>query len=520
MERLTRTVLVQREEQLAGLRRMYRTSREQGRGQVALLSGPVGSGKTEVLEVFGEWAAAMGARVLRAAGSRAERDIPLGVIWQLLHSAPLEAASLAQADELIETAFDRLNRAAGAVEELPPGDDLWARVLHAVFTSLTGLDDAAPLTVAVDDLHHADAASLHCLLYVIRRFRRAPVTIVLAETTTLRPAHPLLRAELFSQPSFRRYTLPLLTAEAVARLVLRDAEGRGGTSARETAAGLLGVTGGNPLLLRALLDEQAGGPGGDGAYGPVPGDAFDQAVLRCLYRHEPVVRQVARALAVLDRRASAELIGRLLGVPPDFTAPAMRLLRGAGLTEAGRLRHPRILDLIISDMPTEERRRLHRLAGETLHERGAEAGEIARHHRAAAWAAPAGADGAEEQVSHGRSGPAAEPTRHTGEQPGGGESDGDGDVLSEAERRVAELAARGDTNRQIARTLFVTVSTVEQHLTRVYRKLDVRRRTDLPEHLNACRGRTQEPARDPAPGPLATPPGISGPPPGAPPPRG
>ncbi|RMI37246.1 LuxR C-terminal-related transcriptional regulator, partial [Actinomadura harenae] len=52
--------------------------------------------------------------------------------------------------------------------------------------------------------------------------------------------------------------------------------------------------------------------------------------------------------------------------------------------------------------------------------------------------------------------------------------------LSEAERRVARLAAGGFTNRQIARRLHVTASTVEQHLTRIYRKLRIRRRTDLP----------------------------------------
>ncbi|MFD0661115.1 response regulator transcription factor [Thermocatellispora tengchongensis] len=41
------------------------------------------------------------------------------------------------------------------------------------------------------------------------------------------------------------------------------------------------------------------------------------------------------------------------------------------------------------------------------------------------------------------------------------------------------MAAQGSTNRQIAKKLFVTVSTVEQHLTRVYRKLNVNRRVDL-----------------------------------------
>ncbi|GAB1820555.1 helix-turn-helix transcriptional regulator [Herbidospora sp. RD11066] len=56
--------------------------------------------------------------------------------------------------------------------------------------------------------------------------------------------------------------------------------------------------------------------------------------------------------------------------------------------------------------------------------------------------------------------------------------------LSEAERRVATLAAQGQTNRQISGNLFVTVSTVEQHLTRIYRKLGVTRRADLPIFLD------------------------------------
>jgi DNA-binding CsgD family transcriptional regulator len=47
------------------------------------------------------------------------------------------------------------------------------------------------------------------------------------------------------------------------------------------------------------------------------------------------------------------------------------------------------------------------------------------------------------------------------------------DSLTASERRVAELAADGLTNRQIAQALYVTPRTVEGHLTQVYRKLDV-----------------------------------------------
>jgi DNA-binding CsgD family transcriptional regulator len=51
--------------------------------------------------------------------------------------------------------------------------------------------------------------------------------------------------------------------------------------------------------------------------------------------------------------------------------------------------------------------------------------------------------------------------------------------LTASERRVAELAASGMTNRQIAQSLFVTVKTVEAHLSAAYGKLDIRSRREL-----------------------------------------
>jgi DNA-binding NarL/FixJ family response regulator len=57
------------------------------------------------------------------------------------------------------------------------------------------------------------------------------------------------------------------------------------------------------------------------------------------------------------------------------------------------------------------------------------------------------------------------------------------DSLTPSERRVVELAAAGGTNREIAQTLFVTEKTVETHLGRAFRKLDVSSRRQLPEVL-------------------------------------
>ncbi|MEV4419805.1 LuxR C-terminal-related transcriptional regulator, partial [Patulibacter sp. NPDC049589] len=57
--------------------------------------------------------------------------------------------------------------------------------------------------------------------------------------------------------------------------------------------------------------------------------------------------------------------------------------------------------------------------------------------------------------------------------------------LTDAERRVTELAAAGHTNRAIGETLFVTPKTVELHLSNAYRKLGVRGRRELAGALGA-----------------------------------
>ena len=53
------------------------------------------------------------------------------------------------------------------------------------------------------------------------------------------------------------------------------------------------------------------------------------------------------------------------------------------------------------------------------------------------------------------------------------------DSLTASERRIAELASQGLTNREIAQTLFITARTVEGHLTSVFRKLMLDSRDEL-----------------------------------------
>ena len=57
------------------------------------------------------------------------------------------------------------------------------------------------------------------------------------------------------------------------------------------------------------------------------------------------------------------------------------------------------------------------------------------------------------------------------------------DALTSAERRVADLAAGGLSNRQIAQHLFITQPTVETHLRHAFHKLGITSRADLPAQL-------------------------------------
>jgi DNA-binding NarL/FixJ family response regulator len=74
-------------------------------------------------------------------------------------------------------------------------------------------------------------------------------------------------------------------------------------------------------------------------------------------------------------------------------------------------------------------------------------------------------------------------------------------ALTPAQRRVAELAAAGLSNKEIARRLFVAVHTVEVHLTNAYAKVGVRSRAQLARYL-ATEGQAGS-GTGPGPGPGA-----------------
>ena len=97
-------------------------------------------------------------------------------------------------------------------------------------------------------------------------------------------------------------------------------------------------------------------------------------------------------------------------------------------------------------------------------------------HYGAASSSPAAAAHRRSRTGQGRSytAPAAGPRREALSGP---------EPLTPSQRRVAELAAEGRSNRDIAQPLYVTPKTVEVHLTSIYRKLGISTRATLPRAL-------------------------------------
>jgi len=145
------------------------------------------------------------------------------------------------------------------------------------------------------------------------------------------------------------------------------------------------------------------------------------------------------------------------------------LLREAVDVLAGpdtRLEHARA----IADLGALLRRGNHRAEARRLLRQAA---DVAHHHGATALAGQAETD-----------------LRATGAKPRRVRLTGI-DALTASELRIAELAAGGLTNREIAQALYITARTVEGHLTNVFRKLDIKARSNLPTALIG----TTQPAR-------------------------
>ncbi|RKN41214.1 helix-turn-helix transcriptional regulator [Streptomyces hoynatensis] len=345
-----------------------------GSGRIAVICGATGLGKTALIKAFVEDAASRsGAVVLSAAASRAERTLPLGVVSQLLHGADGIPPGTA---ERIARQLDHEVRSAGAPDAAPGlADHVTAPLLHGLCNDLLGLAQEAPLIVVVDDAQHTDALSLRCLAQLMRRSSAARILALFTQSTELDQSHAVLQAEILHRPGCRYLRLAPLSRAGVHEMLSRTL---GLPRDHGLAEAYHQLSGGNPLLLQALVDDHRLGAR-PGAAGPVTGQVYEQAVLACLYRCGADVLRVAQALAVLGEDATPALL-ELCAKPGSGSADqAIRILGTTGLLAGEGFRDPAIREAVLTGMPRHERSQLQSRVAEALYGAGAPAGVVAGH---------------------------------------------------------------------------------------------------------------------------------------------
>ncbi|WP_329572836.1 helix-turn-helix transcriptional regulator [Kitasatospora sp. NBC_01266] len=325
-----------------------------GRCGIVLIEGPTGCGKSSLVHAVVEQAVTAGAVVLCAVGVPTERGTPFGVLRQLVNS-------------------DRLIAMPGitVTDTAPPRIE----EMQSFCAELREMSEDAPVVLCVDDIQYTDDESLAFLQYLAHHARSARILLVAAGTPHHEAGNPAFATELMRQPAFRRIRLGLLQAEEVGALA-RSA-GRDGH-----APFLAEASGGNPLLLRALLDERSDTRDADARL--EPGGPFAQAVRACLHRAGPTTAAVAQAVALLDSTASPDHVAELLGSTPAAVRQGLAALEAAGITAGGRLRHLVLRDAVLGGLSADRLLELHRHAAFLLQRRGYPATEAAEHLLAAA----------------------------------------------------------------------------------------------------------------------------------------
>ena len=323
--------LLERDAHLAQLQDALAAVTGEG-GQIALVSGEAGIGKTMLVEAFAEGAAARGTRVLRGSCDSLFTPRPLGPVLDIARAAG-----------------GRLAAAATDVDPEHGRERLFAALLDEL--------RRAPTVIVFEDVHWADEATLDLLRFLGRRVRETHALIVLTHRDDeLGPTHPL-RGVVVDLPraAVRRIPLARLSEAAVAQLARA-------TRSTRTPAAVHALTGGNPFFVSEVLAADAD---------TVPASVRDTVLARAA-RLDDAARAVLDVVALVPGRCERALVDEVVQPAPDAVSACLaagalearehslafrhELARHAWeeTVEPGRARslHARILDrLALADAP-------------------------------------------------------------------------------------------------------------------------------------------------------------------------
>ena len=353
--------LVERELELETVERLLAGARA-GSGGGLVFEGPAGIGKSSLLAAT-RTAAVAELRVLSARGGELERELPFGIVRQLLE--PVVVAYDAEEREALLAGAAALAKPVFAVDPEAGAEPSFSS-LHGLYWLTINLADVQPLLVAVDDTHLADVASLRWLVYLARRLAGVPLALVLATRAAEPGPVQELLDELLVIPEVEVLQPGGLSEQAIAALAAQLLSAEPDPS---FVAACGRATGGNPFLLLELFGELkrrgiAPSRENAGLTGQLSSQGVGRAVRARLRRLPKECASLARAVAVLGDPAEPTLAAQLAGLDDETASGAAEALVDAVIFEPGRLAfvHPLVRSSVYSELSAQERARAHQRA--------------------------------------------------------------------------------------------------------------------------------------------------------------
>ncbi|HEX6488712.1 MAG TPA: AAA family ATPase [Candidatus Dormibacteraeota bacterium] len=336
-------LMIERARELQAIDRALKGAGD-GRGELLLVSGPAGIGKTTLLDAARARAEAAGLVVLRARADEHERAFPYGVIRQLLEPTLRSSRGGRRARILDGAAAHAVPAVLGPDPGLPPEADAFL-LIHGLYWLVANLSHESPLALLVDDLQWCDAPSLRFLTYLARRLDGLSATVTAALRSGEGGADDALLAGLRVGRDAHVGDLAPLSKAGVDQLLSR-AFGR--PAEPEFVDRCFTVTGGNPFYLHELAAVLIA----DGmepvqatvehVSGAAP-QTIVQATLARLARAANGAVELAHSLAVLGADSDLPRAADLAGLDLQQAAEALDALVAVEVIEPGSslvFRHP------------------------------------------------------------------------------------------------------------------------------------------------------------------------------------
>jgi DNA-binding CsgD family transcriptional regulator len=345
-----------------------------GVGATVFVEGAAGIGKTSLLAVARQKAAASGMRVLAGRGSPLEHEFPMGVVRQCFEPA------VRGDGDLFRGAAGRARSAVAQAPEDKPGAP--EAVLHGLFWLTANLAAESPVALVIDDAQWADEASLRFAAYLALRVDALPVALLVAVRSG-EGESVALRA-ICDSPAARIVALAGLAEDEVEEVLRARA---GGPIDATFVRACSDATGGNPFLLGELLSALVaeGVPFtavGATRVSETTSPSVARQVSAVIDALGPAERALARAAAVLGDDVGVDLAAELAGLAVEDAIPAAAALTSAGLLADCvplRFRHPVLATAARATLSAADRAAGHVRAAELLRARAAGPERVALH---------------------------------------------------------------------------------------------------------------------------------------------